>query len=116
MKKHFKKELAMTTEYNENFKNSTKCQICDNYYLDNDVKVRDHCHTTGKYRDSAHPDCNINLKLNHKAPIHNLKNQDSHFMMQELGKFSLKISVMRNRLEKYMGFTISNRLSFIESS
>ena len=101
MKKHFKKELAMNTEYNENFKNSTKCQICDNDYLDNDVKVRDHCHTTGKYRDSAHPDCNINLKLNHKAPIHNLKNQDSHFMMQELGKFSLKISVMRNRLEKY---------------
>ena len=37
-------------------------------------------------------------------------------MMQELGKFSLKISFMRNRLEKYMGFTISNRLSFIESS
>ena len=115
MKKHFKKQLVMTTECNENFKNSTKNQICDNDYLDNNVKVRDHCHITGKYRDSAHPDCNINLKLNHKATIHNLKNQDSHFIMQELGKFSLKISVMGNRLEKYMGFTISNRLSFIES-
>ena len=30
-------------------KNSTKCWICDNDYVDNDVKVRDHCHITGKY-------------------------------------------------------------------
>ena len=42
MKKHFKKELVMTKENNENFKNSTKCWICDNDYIDNDVKVRDH--------------------------------------------------------------------------
>ena len=37
----------MTKEDNENFKNSTKCWICDNDYVDNDVKVRDHCHVTG---------------------------------------------------------------------
>ena len=33
-------------------KNSTKCQICDNACVDGDVKVRDHCHITGKYRGS----------------------------------------------------------------
>ena len=45
----------MTTEEgNEDFKSSTKCWICDNYYIENDVKVRDHCHITGKYRGSAH--------------------------------------------------------------
>ena len=27
---------------------STKCWICNNDYVDNDVKVRDHCHITGK--------------------------------------------------------------------
>ena len=37
-------------------------------YVDGDVKVRDHCHITGKYRSSAHRDCNINVKLNHKVP------------------------------------------------
>ena len=37
----------MTKEDNENFKNSTKCWICDNDYVDNDAKVRDHCHITG---------------------------------------------------------------------
>ena len=25
-----------------------KCCICDNDYIDNDVKVRDHCHITKK--------------------------------------------------------------------
>ena len=49
MKKHFNKEFVMTKEDNEIFKNSTKCWICDNDYTDNDVKVRDHCHITGKY-------------------------------------------------------------------
>ena len=117
MKKHFNKELVVTKEDNESFKNSTKCWIYDNDYVGNDVKVRDHCHITGKYRGSAHRDCNINLKLNYKIAIvfHNLKNCDSHLIMQELGKFNLKISVMLNGLEKYMSFTINNKLSFIDS-
>ena len=49
LKKHFKKELVMTKEDHEDFKNSIKCWICDNYYINNDVKVGDHCHITGKY-------------------------------------------------------------------
>ena len=65
-KNHFKKELAMTKEDSEDFKNSTKCWICDNGYIDKDVKLRDHCHITGKYRGSPHRDCNINLKFNDK--------------------------------------------------
>ena len=38
-------------------------------YIDNDIKVSDHCHITGKYISSAQRDCNINLKLNHKIPV-----------------------------------------------
>ena len=38
MKKHFNKELVMTKEHIEDF-NSTKCWICGNDYVDNDVKV-----------------------------------------------------------------------------
>ena len=64
MKKRFSKELVMTKEDNEYFENSTKCWICDNDFIVNDIKVRDHCHITGKYRGSAHRDCNINVKLN----------------------------------------------------
>ena len=35
--------------------------------------------------------------------------------MQQLDKFNFKISVVRNALEKYMCFTISNKLRFIDS-
>ena len=69
MKKHFKKELVTTKKDNEDFENSTKCQIYDNDYTNTDVKIRDHCHITRKYRGSAHRDCNINVRLNHKIPV-----------------------------------------------
>ena len=48
---------------NGNFKNSTKCLTCNYGYIDNDVKKRDHSHIVTKYRDSAHRNCNINLKF-----------------------------------------------------
>ena len=46
IKKHLNNEPVMTKVDNEVFKNSTKCWICNNNYIDNDVKVRDHCHIT----------------------------------------------------------------------
>ena len=75
MKKNFNKELMVTKENNKDFKSSTKCQICDNDYVETDVKVRDHCQITGKQRCFVHRDCNISLKLNHKTHFvfHNLK-------------------------------------------
>ena len=35
--------------------------------------------------------------------------------MQELDKFNVKVNVMPNGLEKYMSFTINNKLDFIDS-
>ena len=47
--------------------------------------------------------------------FHKLKNYDSHLIMQELDKFNLKINIIPNGLEKYISFTINNKLSFIDS-
>ena len=96
----------MTKEDDEDFENSTKCWIYDNAFADGDVKVRDHCFITRKYRGSAHRDCNINVKLNHKISIafHNLKDHNSHFIMQELDKSNFKMNVIPNRLEKIYEF------------
>ena len=117
MKNHFNKELVMTTEDNENFKNSTKCWVCDDDYIDGDVKVRDHCHITRKYRGSAQRDRNINLRLNHKIRIvfYKFNNYYSYLFMQELGKFNVKVNGIPNGLEKYMSFAINNKLRFFGS-
>ena len=107
----------MTKTDNEDFKNSTKFWICDNVYTDGNIEVRDHCHTTGKYRDSSYRDCNIKVKLNLKIPVifYKLKNYDYHFILKELGKINFKMNVIPNALEKYMSFNINNKLVFIDS-
>ena len=66
---------------------------------------------------SAHRDCNINVKSNHKIPIefHNLKNYNSRLIIQELGKANFKINVILNGLENYVNFNINNKLVFINS-
>ena len=117
VKIYFNKELVMTKKDNEDFENSTKFSIWDKDYIDSDVKVRDHCYITGKYKVSVHRDCNINVELNHKFPVvfHNLKIYDSHLIMQELGKFNIKLNFIPNWFEKYMSFSINNKLSFIDS-
>ena len=75
IKKHFNKGLLITKKKMIMFWKPTNCWICDNDYVDNDVKVRDHCDITEKYTGSAHRDCNANIKLNHKVSVifHNLK-------------------------------------------
>ena len=47
IKLNFNKELVMTKEDHNGFENSSKCWICDNFYVKGDVKVRDHCHMLG---------------------------------------------------------------------
>ena len=66
----------MTKKDEKDFENSTKCWISHNVYVDDNVKVRDHGHITGKYSASTHRDCNIKVKLNHKIPVmfQNFKN------------------------------------------
>ena len=66
MKKHFNEELVMIKENDENFEGCTKCWICDNTFLEGDVKVTDYWHIAGNYRGPSHRDCNINVTINYK--------------------------------------------------
>ena len=96
----------MSEEEEHLFQQSNSCWICKKLIDNDDEKVRDHCHVTGKFRGAAHWSCNINLQLTKKAPIifHNLKGYDSHLIFCELYKFDVKISVIPSGLEKYMAF------------
>ena len=91
MKKHFNKNLIMTEEEHL-FQESNNCWICKKL-IDNDKKVRDHRHVTGKFRGAAHWDCSINFQLTEKIPVifHNLKGYDRHLIFSELHKFNLKL-------------------------
>ena len=57
----------MTKKDVKDFENCTKCWFCDNVpksfilKVNNDFRVRNHCHITGKYWGSGHGDCNTTL-------------------------------------------------------
>ena len=103
----------MTKEDNKSFKNSTKCWICNNDYMMMMLKS-DHCHITGEYRDSTNKDIDIDVNLNHKIPVvsHNLKNLDYHLIMQELGKFNVKINVIPNELKNIYELYYQQQVKF----
>ena len=134
MKKHFNKPLKMTKEDEKDFQKAIKCHLCDQQYTDKDIRVRDHCHITGKFRGSAHQDCNLKLRIkpdNIKIPVifHNLRGYDSHFIMQQIGEIAKKhayknkrgeechmnINCIPNNMEKYLAFMLGNHLVFLDS-
>ena len=103
--KHFNKNLIMTKE-KDLCQKSNNGWICKKLIDNDEDKVRDHCHVTGKFRGVVHKSCNLNFKLTKKVPVifHNLKHYGSHLVYNELDKFDLKIKVIPNGLEKYMAF------------
>ena len=134
IKKEFSKPLKMTKKDEKEFQKTDKCHICNKQYTNEDIKVRDHCHITGKYRGSAHQECNLKLRIKPeeiKIPVifHNLRGYDSHFIMQEIGAIvknhayknkkgedkQMNINAIPNSIEKYMAFMLGNHLTFIDS-
>ena len=60
--------LSLVLPKKLNFESSLKCWICDNTFFEGDVKVRDHCHITGKYSGAAHRDqCQSKLQNSHRV-------------------------------------------------
>ena len=58
--KKTKKDIIMTQEDKENYRDNNICRFCEKK-IESD-KVCDHSHLTGKYRRPAHNTCNINVK------------------------------------------------------
>ena len=115
MKKHFNKNFIMSEE-EEQFESSNICWNFVKLIDDDDEKVRDDYHVTGKFRGAAHWKCDINLQLTKNVPVifHNLRDFDSHLIFYDLNKFDVKIDVMPNRLEKEI-FFLNKNLVVIDS-
>ena len=59
MKKRFNKNLIMSGKDEEQFQSIKICWIWEKLIDDDNEKVRDHCHVTGKFRGAAHWSCNM---------------------------------------------------------
>ena len=53
MNKHFSKNLIVSEE-EEEFQSRNMCWICEKLIENDDEKVRDYCHITGRFRAPAH--------------------------------------------------------------
>ena len=89
------------------FDAATQCWICQEKFNEEDRKVRDHCHFTGKFRGAAHNKCNLQFRKPKFIPIafHNLSGYDSHLFVKNLGKTEGNIKCIPNNEEKYISFT-----------
>lgn len=110
---------AFTDVFTEelSFKSSTRCHICNDLFSVTTIKVRDHCHVSGKYRGAACQSCNLYYKQPNFIPVifHNLKNFDSHIVCESLGHFkNYEIKCIAQNSVKYVSFSLGN-LRFIDS-
>ena len=79
-------------------------------YKVSEEKVRDHDHRTGKYKGSVHKSCQSKVYYEKSLNVffHNLKGYDSHFLIQELGKFKGRKTIIPNNTEKFLSFNLNN--------
>ena len=104
----------LTDEEKEPHGNQQLCHICEKEFCtDKDkkeeyklmVKVRDHCHNTGKYRGAAHSICNLRYKVVKEIPLvfHNGSAYDYHFIIKYLArKFYSRFECLGENTEKYI--------------
>lgn len=115
------KPIIMTEEEQRTHAMKITCNLCKCIFSDKNPKVADHCHLSGKFRQTLCNTCNLKLQKPNFVPcfLHNLSNYDAHFIVTELGNDTKSISVIPNSEEKYISFSkhVSNNFSirFIDS-
>ena len=89
------------------------CWICQKLNENDDEKVRDHSHISGKFRGAAHWYCKINLRITKTVPVifHNLRGCEGNLIFCELNKFDIKIDVNTKRIRKIHDIFFKQKLS-----
>ncbi|XP_060855073.1 uncharacterized protein LOC132932727 [Metopolophium dirhodum] len=113
--------IIFTGEQRKTHELCNNCNLCKTKFSRENHKVADHCHLSGKFRQSLCNTCNLKLQTPNFVPVffHNLSNYDSHFIVTRLGYDTNSISVIPNSEEKFITFSkhISNSftLRFIDT-
>ncbi|XP_070152494.1 uncharacterized protein [Polyergus mexicanus] len=106
--------VNLTRDERKKFYSAIHCHICEKLFAQDDTRVRDHCHLTGRYQGLAHSNCNLNYKESFCIPIvfHNFRlrsvttGYDSHFIIEEIATaFEGSINLLPITKEKYISFT-----------
>ena len=105
-----KKDIIMTEENDEDYRNEKICRFCEK--IIDCGKVRDHCQLTGKYIGPAQNICNINVTQDQSNFIlllfHNFSNYDCHMLFKNLvGKTNdkVKFDIIPKTNEEYISVT-----------
>ena len=109
-----KKEMIEFTE-EEQYRHGNKkvCFICKEPFFEdaknNYIKVRDHCHYTGKYRGATHKICNLIYNTPREIPVifHNGSSYDYHFIIKRSAEeCEGDFECLGESKEKYMTFSV----------
>ena len=99
----------LTQEEQYKHDSSKCCFLCKKPFLkdakNNCIKVRDHCHYTGKYRGAAHKICNLMCNTPREIPVifHNDSSYDYHFIIKRLAEeFERDFECLGENKEKYI--------------
>ena len=99
----------LSNEEEINYSNANQCYLCKNPFTKRNYKVKDHCKLSGVYRGPAHNECNLSMKLSKMIPLffHNLKNYDSHFIIENLKSSSFeKVKIIPQTIEKFISLSL----------
>ena len=100
--------IPLTKEENDNYNKENTCYICKKDF-NNDDKVRNHCHFTGKYRGAAHNTCNLRYKIPKNIPVifHYRSTYDYHFIRKALAsEFDGNFECLGENIEKSITFSV----------
>ncbi|KAF0694603.1 Uncharacterized protein FWK35_00033681, partial [Aphis craccivora] len=109
--------ITFTAEQQQEHNLCKTCNLCKKEFSVGNHKVADHCHLSGKFRQTLCNTCNLKLQTSNFLPcfFHNLSNYDAHFIVTELGLDVKTISVIPNSEEKFISFSkhVSNNFSIL---
>ena len=103
----------LTYEQKTESRNATNCSICGKKFQEDDTKVQDHCHFSGKCRGAAHVKCNLDYSFKYfKIPIFfHIKNYDAHLIIAKANELNIelnqtkRIDVIAQNSEKFITFS-----------
>ena len=101
-----------TDEDKERDAEAKNCEFCSSPFGSTHIKVRDHCHLTGKYRRALCSSCNLNHKTEYNIPLyfHNARGYDNNYvfkLLKQYEAYGLKIlntnsqTTMLIKMDKY---------------